>query len=116
MFQIIRKYAPLMLVAMMSLFAVAVAIDEYNDSRRIADDLRIESCMELETEDYEWDEGLTQSLTPALTPHHTSLLNGSCLSLLGRRERGFISDKQRLGLVRHYAPRKAFACYNYALT
>ena len=65
-FQIIRKYAPMMLVVMMSLFAMALAMDEYNDSRRIAEDLRIESCVELETEDYEWDES-DMSNQPAYT-------------------------------------------------
>ena len=62
MFQIIRQYTPMMLVVMMSLFVAALAADEYNDSRRIAEDLRVESCMELEAEDYEWDEGQVQHL------------------------------------------------------
>ncbi|MBR4563390.1 MAG: hypothetical protein IKO26_02960 [Paludibacteraceae bacterium] len=116
MFQIIRQYAPMMLILLMSLFVAALAIDEYNDSRRMTEDLRIESCVELETEDYEWDEGLTQNITPALTSHPNPLLRRASFSSFGKEERGFISGKQRLGLVRRYAPRKTFVCYNYALT
>ncbi|MBR0064521.1 MAG: hypothetical protein IJQ06_02875 [Paludibacteraceae bacterium] len=116
MFQFIRQYAPMMLILLMSLFVAALAIDEYNDSRRMTEDLRIESCVELETEDYEWDEGLTQNITPALTPHPNPLLRRTSFSSFGKGERGFISDKQRLGLVRRYVPRKTFVCYNYART
>ena len=105
----------MLLVVMMSLFAVALAVDEYNDSRRIAEDLRIETCMELETEDYEWDESdLSNQPAFNLTPTAPDIDGAS--PLVGIRERGFISDKQRLGLVRRYAPRKALVCYNYALT
>ena len=63
MFQLIRQYTPMVLILLMSMFAMALAADEYSDSRRIAEDLRIESCVELETEDYEWDEGQVQHLT-----------------------------------------------------
>ena len=115
MFQFIRLYAPMMLILLMSLFVAALAIDEYNDSRRMTEDLRIESCVELETEDYEWDEGLTQNITPALISkgeerNYMSLLTDYQLSA------PYISDKQKLGLVRRYAPRKAFVGYNYART
>ena len=114
-FQFIRLYAPMMLILLMSLFVAALAIDEYNDSRRMTEDLRIESCVELETEDYEWDEGLTQNITPALISkgeerNYMSLLTDYQLSA------PYISDKQKLGLVRRYAPRKAFVGYNYART
>ena len=115
-FQIIRTYTPLMLILMMSLFVVALAMDEYNDSRRIAEDLRIESCVELETEDYEWDESDLSN-----QPTYTGSLSAMYISLPSTEGQGvgnspFISDKQRLGLIRRYAPRKALACYNYALT
>jgi len=116
-FQIIRKYAPMMLVVMMSIFAMALAMDEYNDSRRIAEDLRIETCMELETEDYEWDEGQVQPLTDLslVSPKGRSSLSlGEGWGEVSRAP--FISDKQRLGLVRRYALRKALVCYNYAHT
>ena len=113
--RIIRKYAPMVLVVLMSMFVVSLAIDEYDDSRRIAEDLRIEGCVELETEDYEWDEGLTPSLTPVIISkgeerNYMSLLTDYQLSA------PYISDKQKLGLVRRYAPRKAFVGYNYART
>ena len=115
-FQIIRTYAPLMLILLMSLFVVALAMDEYNDSRRIAEDLRIESCVELETEDYEWDESDLSN-----QPTYTGSLSAMYISLPFREGQGvgsvpFISAKQRLGLIRRYAPRKALAYYNYALT
>ena len=113
-FQIIRQYTPVILIMMMSMFVVALAIDEYNDSRRIAEDLRVEGCVELETEDYEWDETdiSSQSVappTPTLTPKERNL------SFDGRREKGYISNKQKIGLVRRYAPQKGIASHNYAL-
>ena len=114
MFRIIRQYAPMLLVVMMSLFAMSLVMDEYSDSRRIAEDLRIESCMELETEDYEWDE-----LDLSSQPIYAGGLSVMYISLPFREGQGlgsapYISDKQRLGLVRRYAPRKAFVCYHYA--
>ena len=114
-FQIIRQYTPVILIMMMSVFVVSLAIDEYDDSRRIAEDLRIEGCVELETEDYEWDEGLTPSLTPVIISkgeerNYMSLLTDYQLSA------PYISDKQKLGLVRRYAPRKALARHNCVLT
>ena len=114
-FLIIRKYAPMVLVVLMSLFVVALVMDEYNDNRRITEDLRIENTMELETEDYEWDEGLTPNLTPVIISkgegrNYMSLLTDYQLSA------PYISDKQKLGLVRRYAPRKAFVGYHYART
>ena len=107
-----------MLVVMMSLFAMALAMDEYNDSRRIAEDLRIESCVELEAEDYEWDES-DISCQPGRTCISRQPI--MCISLPFREGMGigssaFISDKQRLGLVRRYAPQESIASHNYALT
>ena len=107
-----------MLVVMMSLFAMALAMDEYNDNCRIAEDLRIESCVELEAEDYEWDES-DISCQPGRTCISRQPI--MCISLPFKRGKEIapsprISDKQRLGLVRRYAPRKALACYNYAQT
>ena len=100
---------------MMSMFVVSLAIEEYNDSRRIAEDLRTEGCVELETEDYEWDEGLTPGLTPFVISkgeerNYMSLLTDYQLSA------PYISNKQKLGLVRRHAPRKAFVGYRYART
>lgn len=117
MFQIIRQYTPMMLVVMMSLFVAALAADEYNDSRRIAEDLRVESCMELEAEDYEWDEGQVQHLTdlsPVSPKGRSSLSLREGWTEVSRTP--FISDKQRLGLVRRYAPQKSIASHNYTLT
>ena len=114
MFRIIRQYAPMLLVVMMSLFVMSLVMDEYSDSRRIAEDLHIESCMELETEDYEWDE-----LDLSSQPVYAGGLSVMYISLPFREGQGlgsapYLSDKQRLGLVRRYAPRKAFVCYHYA--
>lgn len=117
MFQIIRQYTPMMLMVMMSMFVAALAADEYNDSRRIAEDLRVESCMELEAEDYEWDEGQVQHLTdlsPVSPKGRSSLSLGEGWAEVSRTP--FISDKQRLGLVRRYAPQKSIASHNYTLT
>jgi len=117
MFQLIRQYTPMMLMVMMSMFAMALAIDEYSDSRRIAEDLRIESCVELETEDYEWDEGQVQHLTdlsPVSPKGRSSISLGEGWGEVSRTP--FISPKQRLGLVRRYAPQESIASHNYTLT
>jgi hypothetical protein len=106
----------MMLVVMMSLFAMALAMDEYNDSRRIAEDLRIESRVELEAEDYEWDESDISCQPSAISRQPIMCISLPFREGMGIGSSAFISDKQRLGLVRRYAPRKALACYNYALT
>ena len=105
----------MMLILLMSMFVMALAMDEYNDSRRIAEDLKIESCVELETEDYEWDDEEAEYLTPTLSKRE---VERSCLLMAIRCQQSVpcVSDKQRLGLVRRYAPRKAFVGYNYART
>ena len=105
-----------MLVVMMSLFAMALAMDEYNDSRRIAEDLRIESRVELEAEDYEWDESDISCQPSAISRQPIMCISLPFREGMGIGSSAFLSDKQRLGLVRRYAPRKALACYNYALT
>jgi hypothetical protein len=106
----------MMLVVMMSLFAMALAMDEYNDSRRIAEDLRIESRVELEAEDYEWDESDISCQPSAISRQPIMCISLPFREGMGIGSSAFLSDKQRLGLVRRYAPRKALACYNYALT
>ena len=40
----------------MALFFAVLAADEYYDTMRALEDLRIESCMELEAYDFEWDD------------------------------------------------------------
>ena len=105
-----------MLVVLMGLFFISLVLDEYSDVRHAMQDNRIEACIELEAEDYEWDEGQIQNLTQFFTPHPAPLPRRRGFSLSGRQERGFISDKQRLGLVRRYALRKAILHHNYART
>ena len=105
-----------MLAVLMGLFFISLVLDEYSDVRHAMQDNRIEACIELEAEDYEWDEGQIQNLTQFFTPHPAPLPRRRGFSLSGRQERGFISDKQRLGLVRRYALRKAILHHNYART
>ena len=80
MFQIIRKYALVMLIFMMSLFSVALVMAKYNDSQRFSQDLRIENCVELEKEDYEWDEF---AALDSVKPFLVSIRNPLLLVLLG---------------------------------
>ena len=117
MFQMIRKYATFIIIITMSMFVLALIVDEYSDSRRALDDLRIESCVELETEDYEWgdsdEDNMMQgvsnliSLMPNYCPSHNFSFRYSAIHQ---------SDKQKLGLVRRYAPNDNFVSYNYILT
>ena len=117
MILILRKYAPMMLIVMMSLFGVALAIDEYNDCRHAIEDLRVENCVELETEDYEWDEGQVQNLFQSISQGEgVSPFGGKGREVFGVDTAPFVSDKQRLGLVRRCAPRKGMLSYNYILT
>ncbi|MCR5049649.1 MAG: hypothetical protein K6A36_01035 [Paludibacteraceae bacterium] len=118
-FQFIRKYAPLVLFILMSLSAVAIVIDEYNDYCRFSQDMRIESCVELEAEDYEWDEFDDGEICRPFIPQFAPI-NYQLLMVSRPFSTAFISDKQRLGLVRRYAPRKALLrgklCSNITIT
>ena len=80
MFQIIRKYALVMLIFMMSLFSVALVMAKYNDSQRFSQNLRMENCVELEMEDYEWDEF---AALDSVKPFLVSIRNPLLLVLLG---------------------------------
>ncbi len=101
---------------MMSMFVVAMALDTYTDRQRGAEDILMESGVELETEDYEWDEldednGIYRTALTSYAPIYCQLPTHNDKFTTIR-----ISDKQRLGLVRRYAPRKALVCHNYNLT
>ena len=100
---------------MMGLFVVALAMDDYNDRHRLAEDLRIETCTELEAEDDEWNESDLSNL-PALNLVPIIPNIGDNIPFTRMCDEGFISDKQWLGLVRRYAPRKALARHNCVLT
>jgi len=107
----------MILIVLMGVFFASLALDEYSDVRHAIQDSSIEACLELETEDYEWDEGQVQHLTQ--TPFQgegASPLLENGREALGTGSIPFISDKQKLGLVRRYAPRKGIASHNYTLT
>ncbi len=114
----IEKYAAILILLLMSVFAVCLIADELGDVRRAVADLRVEACVEIETEDFEWDEEdeiqNLKNLSPVSPKGRSSLSLGEGWGEV--LERGFISDDQRLGLVRRYAPRKGIAGYNYVLT
>ena len=115
--QFVRKYAYVIVLALMSAFVACMIADEWSDMRHAWQDIQLEATAEIEVEDFEWDEFGGDNCNPEdqdLTP---TLFQGEGVSpLTGIRERGFISDKQRLGLVRRYALRKAILRHNYALT
>ena len=104
-----------MFLVLMGLFSVSLALDEYSDLKHAIQDCRIEACIELETEDFEWDEMQAQSVTQCLTMRDDEW---ACQVLVTDNQPSapYISDKQKIGLVRRYAPRKALVCYNCALT
>ena len=106
-----------MLIVLMSAFAVVLALDEYNDYHRMIEDLRMESCVELETANYEWDEsGNDNGVAETYAPSLKSLLPPLASAQRTNIATPYISDKQKLGLVRRYAPRKDAAASNYMLT
>lgn len=117
--QLIRTYAPMWVLILMSAFVVALCMDEYVDQKRAAQDMLIEMCAEIEADDYEWDEADEFSGT------HTNVQSDDvqctkelCLltSLTRLNTTSLISDEHKLGLVRRYAPRKALQSYNYIRT
>lgn len=117
MFEKCRKYASVMLVVMMSLFAVALAFDEYGDDLRAMADLQTETCVELQSVDMEWDEDGTDNGDGQLCMN-SALCVANDLTAAGQSRHehsaALQSDKQRRGLVRRYAPRKNIGA-NYIL-
>ena len=115
MFRWIRKYAQVFVLILMSTFAVCLVEDEYSDMQRAVSDLRIEVCIELETEDFEWDEEVAQDLTPPLSQGEGE---SSCMLLVigDQQSEPCVSLKLRLGLVRRYALNDSAQSDNYTLT
>lgn len=116
--QFVRKYAYVIVLVLMSAFAACLVADEWSDMRHAWQDIQIEATAEIEVEDFEWDES-DISCQPGRTCISRQTM--MCISLPFREGSGlgsspFTSDKQRLGLVRRYAPRKAILRHNYART
>ena len=109
MIQFVRKYAYVIVLVLMSAFAACLVADEWSDMRHAWQDLQIEATVEIEVEDFEWDEfgednGICRTTLPIFESFECQLSTP------------FFSDKQRLGLVRRYALRKAILRHNYART
>ena len=107
--QFVRKYAYVIVLVLMSAFATCLIADEWSDMRHAWQDLQMEAMAEIEVEDFEWDEfggdnGICRTTLPIFESFDCQLSTP------------FTSDKQRLGLVRRYAPRKAILRHNYART
>jgi hypothetical protein len=102
----------------MSAFTVAICLDEYTDHKRAAQDMLIEMCAEMEADDYEWDEAdefVGIGRKACFQPIHDR--NGLlCLQRNHVHSAAYLSEDQKRGLVRRYAPRKALLSYNYVLT
>lgn len=116
MIQFVRKYACVIVLVLMSAFAACLIADEWSDMQHAWQDLQIEATAEIEVEDFEWEES-----DISCQPSDISRQPIMCISLpfkegMGIGSSPFISDKQRLGLVRRYALRKAILCHNYART
>ena len=117
--QWIRTYAPMLVLILMSAFVVALCMDEYVDQKRAAQDMLIEVCPEIEADDYEWDEADEFSGTHGdVQSDDVRCTKELCLltSRIRLNTTSLISDEHKLGLVRRYAPRKAWQSYNYILT
>ena len=119
MIQFVRKYASVMVLALMSAFAVCLIADEWLDMQRAWADLQIEAMAELEMEDFEWDEDGADNGDGRLTTHNeaVSLPTAQAVSLLLKtvQTTAFQSNEQKRGLVRRYAPRKGIVRTNYRL-
>lgn len=118
MIQFVRKYAYVVVLILMSAFATCLIADEWSDMLYAWQDMQIETTAEIEVEDFEWDEFGGDNGVGITT---TSRLYAASFSLPFREGVGagsfpFISDKQRLGLVRRYALRKVVLRHNYDRT
>ena len=116
--QFVRKYAYVIVLVLMSAFAACLIADEWSDMRHAWQDLQIEATAEIEVEDFEWDES-DISCQPGRTCISRQFVMYISLPFregLGIGSSAFLSDKQRLGLVRRYAPRKAILRHIYTLT
>ncbi|MBR1426997.1 MAG: hypothetical protein IJ581_06045 [Paludibacteraceae bacterium] len=113
MIPFIRKYASLLVLVLMSVFAVALVLDEYGDCRRAAQDVLIETCAEIEADDYEWDEDGTDNWDGRDNVQSSDVRCTKVLCLedstTGLNAVSLSSNEQKRGLVRRYAPRKGFA-------
>ena len=118
MLSFIRHIAKVMTPVLMVLFFAILIADEYYDTLRAIDDLRIESCVELEAYDFEWDDddvpdGIAEDTAfagisiPETKAEYTS---GTLCSSTKQ------SDKQLRGLVRRHAPRKGIVRTYYIWT
>ena len=115
MFPLIRKYASVLALVCMSAFAVCLLADEWHDLQRAWQDLEIEAMAELETEDFEWNEA-NATYQVAARSDLRQLAPCIVIPCMGRHELDSspcISDKQKLGLVRRFAPNSAVRSYNY---
>lgn len=118
MIQFVRKYAYVVVLILMSAFAACLIADEWSDMLYAWQDMQIETMAEIEVEDFEWDEfggdngaGITTTSRPYAASFSLPFREG-----VGAGSFPFISDKQRLGLVRRYALRKVVLRHNYDRT
>ncbi|MBQ8101280.1 MAG: hypothetical protein IJ169_08340 [Paludibacteraceae bacterium] len=103
-------------LVLMSMFAVAVAVDEWGDHCRLQQDLLVETCTELEMEDVEWDDadefgGVGCMITGIVSIGHIYAAmqgNDNQISSVALQ-----SDELKLGLVRRYVPGIGEQNYNY---
>ena len=114
--QFVRKYAYVIVLVLMSAFAACLVADEWSDMRHAWQDLQIEATAEIEVEDFEWDESDISCQPSAISRQFVMYISLPFREGLGIGSSAFLSDKQRLGLVRRYAPRKAILRHNYTLT
>ena len=118
MIQFVRKYAYVIVLMLMSAFAACLIADEWSDMQHAWQDLQMEATAEIEVEDFEWDESdiNCQPGRTCISRQFVMYISLPFREGLGLGSSAFISDKQRLGLVRRYALRKAILRHNYTRT
>ncbi|MBR7153842.1 MAG: hypothetical protein IKD12_00855, partial [Paludibacteraceae bacterium] len=109
-------YAYVIVLVLMSAFAACLVTDEWSDMRYAWQDLQMEATAEIEVEDFEWDESDISCQLSTISRQFVKYISLPLGEGMGIGSSAFISDKQRLGLVRRYAPRKAILRHNYART
>ncbi len=115
--------------------AGSLALDEYSDVQHSLLSHTMDACIELELEDYEWDETEKWASSLPLTAAQpllwllpTPTLVSRCIMhtcseallaaawTMGPQTLRTTSHRKRLGLVSRYAPRKGIASDNSTLT
>lgn len=100
----IRRYAAIFIIALVSLFVVAIVVDEYGDYQRGQQDMLVEACEEIDEVDIEWNEGDDVEDWHFVCNETSPMIRYEIKSSLAVESDIHRSIEQWRGLVRKYYP------------